>query len=64
MAPLDLLLVNGRVVVPAGETRVAVGVSAGRVVALLDAGARPPAREVIDVGGKAMLRASSIRTPT
>jgi dihydropyrimidinase len=49
----DLALVNGRLVVPEhGEIRAAVGVIAGRVAALLDPGAAPAAREVIDVGGK------------
>jgi dihydropyrimidinase len=53
---LDLLLVNGRVVVPeTGETRAAIGVAGGRVAALLGEAARPPAREVIDLGGKVVL---------
>jgi dihydropyrimidinase len=55
-APLDLLLVGGRVVVSGhGEMRVAVGVAGGRIAALLDPGARPPTREVIDVRGKVVL---------
>jgi dihydropyrimidinase len=56
VAPLDLLLVNGRAVLSqTGETRAAVGVADGRITALLDPAARPPAREVIDLGGKVLL---------
>jgi dihydropyrimidinase len=53
---LDLLLVGGRLVVPgAGESRAAVGVADGRIVALLDDKARPPARETLDLGGRVVL---------
>lgn len=54
--PLDLLLVNGRVVVPeTGEIRAAVAVSDGRIAGLLDPAERPAARGVIDVQGKVIL---------
>lgn len=55
-AALDLLLTGGRLVMPgAGETRAAVGVAEGRIVALLDDDSRPPARQVLDLGGKVVL---------
>lgn len=56
MDTLDLLLVNGRVVIPeSGETDAAIAVAEGRIVALLAADARPAAREVIDLRGKVVL---------
>lgn len=56
MTTLDLLLVNGRVVIPAvGETDAAIGVADGRIVAMLAGDARPAARELIDVAGRVIL---------
>ncbi len=53
---LDLLLTGGRLVVPgSGEMRAAVGVAEGRIVARLDEDSRPPARQVLDLGGKVVL---------
>ncbi|MFQ5960608.1 MAG: dihydroorotase family protein [Candidatus Methylomirabilales bacterium] len=53
--PLDLLLVNGKVIVPeSGEIEAAVGVAGGRIVALVT-GDTPPARETIDLHGKIVL---------
>jgi dihydropyrimidinase len=53
---LDLLLTNGRVIVPeVGEMEAAVGVAGGRIVALFDGGSLPDAAETIDLGGKVVL---------
>jgi dihydropyrimidinase len=53
---LDLLVVNGRVIVPeVGEIHADVGIADGRIAALLDSERRPSAREVLDVGGKVVL---------
>jgi dihydropyrimidinase/allantoinase len=47
----DLLIVNGRVVT-GGDVRAAtVGVRAGTIAAVLEAGARPPAAEIVDAAG-------------
>jgi len=53
--PLDLLLVGGRLVIPEGETRAAVGIADGRITAILSEESRPVAREVLDLGGKVVL---------
>jgi dihydropyrimidinase len=53
---MDLLVVNGRVIVPeVGEIHADVGIADGRIAALLDGERRPSAREVLDVGGKVVL---------
>jgi dihydropyrimidinase len=55
-APLDLLVVNGRVVAPeSGEIRASIGVTGGRIAGLYEPGARPAARDVLDVSGKVVL---------
>lgn len=55
-APLDLLLVNGRLVIPeSGELGAAVGIAGGRIAALATGDPRPAAREVIDLEGKVVL---------
>jgi dihydropyrimidinase len=52
-APLDLALINGRLILPeTGEIEASVGVADGRVAALATGDSTPPAREVIDLGGK------------
>lgn len=56
MSPLDLLLVNGRVIVPeAGELEAAIGIAEGRIAVLAAGELRPAAREVIDLAGKVVL---------
>lgn len=56
MTPLDLLLVNAKVVVPeAGEIEAAIGLADGRIAALVTGEVSPPAREVIDLRGKVVL---------
>jgi dihydropyrimidinase len=53
---LDLLLVNGRVVVPEfGEIQAGIGIAGGRIAALVAAHSQSAAREVIDLGGKVVL---------
>ncbi len=53
---LDLLLVNGRLVIPeTGEVEAAVGIADGRIVAILGGAALPEAAETIDLGGKVVL---------
>lgn len=54
--PFDLVLRNGRLVVPErGETEGTVAIADGRIAAVLESGATPPAREVIDVRGRVVL---------
>lgn len=47
----DALVVNGRAVLPDGEAEAAIAIRDGRIAAVLDARARPEAREVIDATG-------------
>jgi allantoinase len=47
----DTVIVNGTVVAGSGGALATVAVRDGRIAALLDASARPPAREVVDATG-------------
>ncbi len=52
-APLDLVLVGGRLVLPeTGEMEATIGIADGRIAALVTGASTPAAREVIDLGGK------------
>lgn len=52
---LDLLIANGLVIDANGRRRASIGVKDGRIVGLYAVGMEPPAREVVDVQGKAVL---------
>jgi dihydroorotase-like cyclic amidohydrolase len=52
MPDLDLVVVGGRVILPAqGEVEATIGITDGQIVSVTS-GAMPPARDVIDAGGK------------
>lgn len=53
--PLDALVVNAMVVVDGEVAPATIGIRAGRIEALLDAAARPPAREIIVATGLHLL---------
>lgn len=53
--PLDTLLLDGLVIDSRGRRRASVGILDGRIAGLYLPGTEPPAREVIDVAGKAIL---------
>ena len=52
---LDKVLTNGVVVHPVGRRRQSVGIADGRIAGLYEPGSEPEAREVIDVGGRALI---------
>jgi dihydroorotase (multifunctional complex type) len=55
MTTLDLLVSNGLVSTPDGEHQLDVGVAGGRIVALYERGAAPPAERTIDASGLRVL---------
>jgi dihydroorotase len=54
-AMFDLVIRTGSLVTPAGVARRSVGITNGRIAAVLDSGEAPPARETIDADGKMVL---------
>ncbi len=51
----DLVIRAGSLVTPAGVARKSLGITDGRIAAILDPGEAPPARETIDADGKMVL---------
>jgi dihydropyrimidinase/dihydroorotase len=52
MSEVDLNIVNGQVVTPAGVQRVGIAVKDGRIIGVMDEALLPPASRTIDVQGR------------
>src|SRR5690606_8640400 len=49
---VDLNVINGRVVTPAGIRRAGIAIQDGRIVGVMEEALLPPARQVIDARGR------------